>query len=56
MGSPLVIDIGSLLQAGRPISLDDFVTVPPFGQHRFLSRRVSRSNSGVLTKGCKSTA
>jgi uncharacterized protein len=27
----LVIDIGSLLHAGRPISLDDSVVVPPFG-------------------------
>jgi uncharacterized metal-binding protein YceD (DUF177 family) len=35
MGSSLVIDIGSLLHAGRPISLDDSVVVPPFGSLTF---------------------
>jgi uncharacterized protein len=31
----LVIDIGSLLHAGRPISLDDSVVIPPFGSLSF---------------------
>ncbi len=35
MGSSLVIDIGSLLHAGRPISLDDSVVVPSFGSLTF---------------------
>jgi uncharacterized protein len=35
MSSSLVIDIGSLLHAGRPISLDDTVAIPPFGSMRF---------------------
>ena len=35
MGSSLVIDIGSLLNAGRPISLDENVEVPPFGTYTF---------------------
>ncbi len=35
MGSPLLIDIGSLLHAGRPISLDDTVEVPPFAALTF---------------------
>jgi uncharacterized protein len=35
MGSALVIDIGALLQAGRPISLDDSVEIPPFGALTF---------------------
>jgi len=30
MGSSLVIDIGSVLFAGRPVSLDERVEVPPF--------------------------
>ncbi len=35
LGSSLVIDIGSLLHAGRPISLDDSVVVPSFGSVTF---------------------
>lgn len=38
MGSSLVIDIGSLLHAGRPISLDDTVVIPPFGSLTFPHR------------------
>jgi uncharacterized protein len=38
MGSSLVIDIGSLLHAGRPISLDDSVVIPSFGSLTFPSR------------------
>jgi uncharacterized protein len=34
----LVIDIGSLLHAGRPISLDDSVEIPPFGTLTFPRR------------------
>ncbi len=37
-GSSLIIDIGSLLHAGRPISLDDTVVVPAFGAFRFPHR------------------
>jgi hypothetical protein len=37
-GSSLVIDIGSLLHAGRPISLDDSVAIPPFGSLTFPGR------------------
>lgn len=35
MGSSLVIDIGSLLHAGRPISLDEPLAVPSFGTLTF---------------------
>jgi uncharacterized protein len=35
MGSSLVIDIGSLLRAGRPISLNDSVVIPAFGALAF---------------------
>ena len=35
MGSPLVIDVGPLLFAGRPISLDERVEVPPFSSFTF---------------------
>ena len=35
MGSPLVIDVGSLLFAGRPMSLDERVEVPPFSTFTF---------------------
>jgi uncharacterized protein len=38
MGSSLLIDIGSLLHAGRPISLDDSVAIPPFGSLAFPER------------------
>jgi uncharacterized protein len=35
MGSSLVIDVGSLLFAGHPISLDERVEVPPFSSYTF---------------------
>jgi len=35
MGSSLVIDIGSVLSAGRPMSLDERVEVPPFSTFTF---------------------
>lgn len=35
MGSALVIDVGPLLAAGRPISLDEAVELPPFGSYTF---------------------
>ena len=35
MGSSLVIDIGSVLFAGRPVSLDERVEVPPFSEFTF---------------------
>ena len=35
MGSPVVIDIGSLLHAGRPIAFDDSVVIPPFSSLTF---------------------
>ncbi len=35
MGSSLVIDIGSVLFAGRPMSLDERVEVPPFSEFTF---------------------
>jgi uncharacterized metal-binding protein YceD (DUF177 family) len=35
MGSPLVIDVGSVLFAGRPMSLDERVEVPPFSTLTF---------------------
>ena len=35
MGSHVVVDIGSLLFAGRPISLDERVEVPAFSTFRF---------------------
>ena len=35
MGSALVLDIGSLLAAGHPISLDERVEVPPFSSYTF---------------------
>jgi uncharacterized metal-binding protein YceD (DUF177 family) len=35
MGSSLVIDIGSVLFAGRPVSLDDRVEVAPFSSFTF---------------------
>jgi uncharacterized protein len=35
MASPLVLDVGSLLAAGHPISLDDRVELPPFGSYTF---------------------
>ena len=38
MGSSLVIDVGSLLHAGRPISLDDSVAIPSFGSLTFPQR------------------
>ncbi|GAC1586317.1 MAG: hypothetical protein NVS3B28_09950 [Candidatus Velthaea sp.] len=31
----MVIDIGSLLNAGRPISIDDTLEIPPFGTYTF---------------------
>jgi uncharacterized metal-binding protein YceD (DUF177 family) len=50
MGSSLVIDVGSVLLAGRPMSLDERVEVPPFSsftlpqpaQVRLELRRVDR--------------
>jgi uncharacterized protein len=49
MGSALVIDVGSILFAGRPMSLDEPVEVPPFStltfrpaHVRFELRRVDR--------------
>jgi uncharacterized protein len=56
MGSSLVIDIGSLLHAGRPISLDDSVVIPPFGSLMFpLPARTSlllrREERGVHIDG-----
>ncbi len=56
MGSSLVIDIGSLLHAGRPIALDDSVVVPPFGSFLFsLPARTSlvlrREEKGVHVDG-----
>ncbi len=35
MGSSLVIDIGSVLFAGRPVSLDERLEVPPFSTFTF---------------------
>ena len=35
MGSSPVIDVGSVLFAGRPISLDEHVEVPPFSTVTF---------------------
>ena len=35
MGSSLVIDVGSVLHAGRPMSLDERVEVPPFSSVTF---------------------
>jgi uncharacterized protein len=35
MGSPLVIDVGSVLFAGRPMALDEHVEVPPFSSVTF---------------------
>jgi len=35
MGSSLVIDVGSVLHAGRPMSLDERVEVPPFSSFTF---------------------
>ncbi len=35
MGSSLVIDVGSILFAGRPMSLDERVEVPPFSTITF---------------------
>ncbi|HEV3087245.1 MAG TPA: DUF177 domain-containing protein [Candidatus Elarobacter sp.] len=35
MGSALVIDVGSVLFAGRPMSLDERVEVPPFSSVTF---------------------
>jgi uncharacterized protein len=35
MGSALVIDVGLLLHAGRPIALDERVEVPPFSTFTF---------------------
>jgi uncharacterized protein len=35
MGSSLVIDVGTLLFAGRPIALDERVEVPPFSSFTF---------------------
>lgn len=35
MGSSLVIDVGSILFAGRPMSLDEHLEVPPFATFTF---------------------
>ena len=35
MGSTLVVDVGSLLAAGHPMSLDERVEVPPFSSYTF---------------------
>jgi uncharacterized protein len=35
MGSSLVIDIGSVLHAGRPVSLDERLEIPPFSTFTF---------------------
>lgn len=35
MGSPLTVDIGTLLFAGRPMSLDEQVDLPPFSEFTF---------------------
>ncbi len=35
MGSSLIIDVGTLLFAGRPMSLDERVEVPPFSTYTF---------------------
>jgi uncharacterized protein len=35
MASALVLDVGSLLAAGHPISLDEHVELPPFGSYTF---------------------
>ena len=35
MGSSLVVDVGSVLTAGRPMSLDERVEVPPFSSFSF---------------------
>jgi len=56
MGSSLVIDIGSLLHAGRPISLDDSVVIPAFGSLTFpqparLSLLLRREEKGVHVDG-----
>ena len=56
MGSSLVIDIGSLLHAGRPISLDDSVVIPPFGSLTFpqparISLLLRREEKGVQIDG-----
>ena len=58
MGSSLVIDVGSVLSAGRPMSLDERVEVPPFSSLTFRQpahvrldlRRVDRGLdiSGIL--------
>ena len=52
----MVIDIGSLLHAGRPISLDDSVAVPPFGLLAFprraqVSLDLRREEKGVHVSG-----
>jgi uncharacterized protein len=56
MGSSLVIDIGSLLHAGRPISLDDSVVIPAFGSLTFpqparLSLLLRREEKGAHVVG-----
>ena len=58
MGSSLVIDVGSVLSAGRPMSLDERIEVPPFSSLTFRQpahvrldlRRVDRGLdiSGIL--------
>ena len=56
MGSSLVIDVGSLLSAGRPISLDEVVEIPPFGSLTFpapakISLDLRRVDRGVQIGG-----
>src|SRR3981081_56425 len=63
MGSAVVIDVGTVLFAGRPMSLDERVEVPPFDSVTFPQpahvrldlRRVGRglAISGTIEASCE---
>ena len=51
MGSSLVIDIGSVLFAGRPVSLDERVEVSPFSEFTFPQPAHVRLNLRRVDRG-----
>ena len=51
MGSSLVIDVGSVLHAGRPMSLDERVEVPPFSTLTFRQPALVRLDLRRVDRG-----
>ncbi len=51
MGSSLVIDIGSVLFAGRPMSLDERIEVPPFSTFTFTQPAHARLDLRRVDRG-----